>query len=105
MMYVKFPIHTNFMFFKMPGEKGEPFNFSSDIEKIGFEWDVSICNGTYVDLISDPVKIEHSKYGTISVVKIKADVATDYHTVIKEFWVPTDCIIDVRHEKQIPVVH
>jgi hypothetical protein len=98
-MYTKFPIPTKFMFFKLPGESGHAYKFSSVLEKIGIEWDVSIQNGTYVDVISDPVEIKDSPYGDITVVKIRADVATDYHTIIKEFWVPVDCIIDMVQEK------
>ena len=93
MMYTKFPIYTKFVFFKLPGEKGDLYKFSSDLEKIGSEWDVEIQNGTYVDVISDPVKIARPSYGTMTVVKIRADIATDYHTIIKEFWVPVDCIM------------
>jgi hypothetical protein len=92
-MYFKFPIPTKYRFFKSPGEKGDSFNFSTDLYKIGSEWDVSIQNGTGVDIVSDPVTIDNPKYGLISLIKIKADVATDFHTIIKEFWVPIDCII------------
>lgn len=99
---VKFPLFTKFMFFHPDGEMGKSFNFSSDLEKIGSEWDVAIQNGTYCDVISDPVKIERPKYGIISVVKIKADIATDYHTIIKEFWVPVTCIIEVQKENKTP---
>lgn len=103
---MKFPLFTKFMFFHPDGLKDKSYNFSSDFEKIGLEWDVSIRNGTWVDVISDPVEISHPKYGIISLVKIKADVATDYHTIIKEFWVPVNCIIETsKDERQISVVH
>jgi hypothetical protein len=83
------------MFFHPDGETGKSFNFSTDLKKVGSEWDVSIRNGTaIIDVVSDPVTISHTKYGLLSLVKIKADVATDYHTIIKEFWVPTTCIIE-----------
>jgi len=88
------------MFFKQPGEKGDSFNFSTDINKVGSEWDVSIQNGTYVDIISDPVTIDNYKYGIISLIKVKADIATDYHTIIKEFWIPVDCVIKTSSLKQ-----
>jgi len=96
MMFTKFPIYTKHMFFHPDGEVGKSFNFSTDFNKIGLEWDVAITNGTGVEIISDidPVTIDHPKYGIISLVKIKADVATDYHTIIKEFWVPANCIIE-----------
>lgn len=98
MMYFKYPIVTNFMFFNPLGEKGHVYNYSSDLEKIGMEWDVAIANGTYIDVISEPFEIDRPKYGgLISVIKIKADVATDYHTIIKEFWVPTTCVIDLKN--------
>ncbi len=83
------------MFFKLPGEKGDLYRFSSDLEKIGIEWDAQIQNGTYIEIVSEPIEITRFKYGgTLSVVKIKADVSTDYHTIIKEFWVPINCIIE-----------
>lgn len=97
MLYVKFPIYTKHMFFNPAGKMGEAFRFSSDLEKIGSEWDVAIANGTYVQIISDPVEITRPKYGTFSVVRIKADVATDYHTIIKELWVPVICIVDLEN--------
>jgi hypothetical protein len=98
--YMKFPIFTDFMFNHPDGVEGKSYNFSSDLEKIGREWDVSIQNGTGVDIISDPVTIDHSKYGIISLVKVKADVATDYHTIIKEFWVPINCIIGLKNNNE-----
>lgn len=96
MMYVKFPITTKHMFFRLPGKKGDSFGFSTELDKIGVEWDVSIRNGTYVEVISDPIEIEKQPYGKMSVIKIRADVATDYHTIIKEFYVPTICIVEVK---------
>lgn len=93
MMYMKFSIPTKFMFFKLPGKKGDAFQFSSDLSKVGLEWDVSVQNGTFIEVISDPVEVSTTQYGTLSLIKVKADVATDYHTIIKEFWVPESCII------------
>ena len=70
------------------------------MEKIGSEWDVGVQNGTYVDLISEPVQIDRPKYGgIITVIKVKADVATDYHTIIKEFWIPTNTLVSIENEK------
>lgn len=96
MLYFKIPIYTNYMFFKLPGEKGHAYRFSSDLEKVGSEWDVEIQNGTGVDIISEPVTIDNPKYGIISLIKIRADVAIDYHEIIKEFWVPVDCVINKK---------
>lgn len=94
------------MFFHPSGGKNEPFRFSSDLEKIGSEWDVVIQNGTGVDVLSDPVEIERKPYGKLSVIKIIADVATDYHTILREFWVPTFCVVKLADdEKQVSVVH
>lgn len=98
-LYRKFIVPTKFMFFHPDGESGKPYNFSTDFDKIGLEWDVSIRNGTYIDIISDPVEISHPKYGIISLVKIKADVATDYHTIIKEFWVPISCVLPLEKDE------
>jgi hypothetical protein len=92
-MYKKIVIPTEYMFFHPAGKKGDAYRFSSDLEKIGVEWDRSIQNGTYVEVISDPVEITTRPYGIITVVKIKADVATDYHTIIQELYVPVGCII------------
>jgi hypothetical protein len=97
-MYMKFPMHTEFMFLKSPGETDTSYKFSSDLEKIGSEWDVEIQNRTYVEIIEGPIKIEGTPYGALEVFKIRADIATDYHTIIREFWVPVDCIIDMRNK-------
>lgn len=95
-MYHKFPMYTKHMFFNPTAEIGHMFKFSSDLEKIGIEWDVAVENGTYVEVISDPIEITRPKYGTMTVVKIKADIATDYHTIVREFWVPTMCVYKVE---------
>ena len=98
-MFYKFPLYTKFRFFRQGAELGQAFSFSSDLEKIGLEWDISIKNGTYVDVISEPLQINRKLYGTISVVKIRADVAQDYHTIIKEFWVPVHSIIKLDNNE------
>ncbi len=95
--YIKFPIHTKYIFFNTLGDETKQFNYSTDLEKVGIIWDVSIKNGTGVSVVSEPVTIDTTKYGLITLVKVRADVATDYHTIIKELWVPTNCI----HERQI----
>ncbi len=97
--YRKFIIPTKFIFQHPDGDVGDAFQFSSDIDKIGEEWDVSIQNGTYVDVISGPIELDRPKYGRITVIKIRADVATDYHTIIKEFWVPIACVIEVENNE------
>ena len=75
------------------------FSFSTTLEKIGYEWDISLKNRTYVLVISEPVEINRPQYGgTISVTKIQANVADDYHTIIKEFWVPTNTLVDLEDE-------
>lgn len=99
---MKFNIPTKFIFFTPSGSRNERFKFSSDLEKIGMEWDVSIQNGAYVDKISEPIEISRAQYGgIISVVKVKADVSTDYHTIIKEFWIPINTLISIEDEKWI----
>lgn len=95
-MYQKIPLFTKFMFFHPDGYEGKSFQFSTDLEKIGVEWDVSVRHGTYVDVISEPIEIHRSHYGKMSVVKVRADVATDYHTIIKEFWVPVHCVVKLE---------
>ena len=105
-LYKKFPLFTKYMFFHPDGYEGKSFQFSTDLEKVGVEWDVAIRHGTYVDVISEPIEIHRPKYGAISVIRIRADVATDYHTIIKEFWVPVNCIIETSdNERQISMVH
>ena len=100
--YVKFRVPSKFIFFVSSGKPDEMFKFSTDLEKIGMEWDVGIKNGTYVEPISEPVQIDRPKYGgIITVIKIKADVATDYHTIIKEFWIPTSTLVSIEDEKWI----
>lgn len=101
-MYFKYPIFNKFMFFNPLGKNGDAYSFSSDLEKIGLEWDVSLSNGTMIDVISDPIEIDRPQYGgIISVIKIKADVATDYHQIIKEFWVPTHCVLELKYNKML----
>jgi len=98
-LYRKFPIYTKYRFLNTSFDLGHALKFSSDLEKVGVEWDVSLQNGAYVDVISDPIEITRPQYGTMSLVKIKADVATDYHTIVKEFWVPTMCIYKVGKDE------
>lgn len=98
-MYQKFPLFTRFAFYHPDGYEGKSYQFSTDLEKIGIEWDVSILQGTHVDVISEPVEIHRPKYGKISVVKIRADVATDYHTIIKEFWVSSHCVVSLENNE------
>lgn len=95
-LYQKIPLFTEFMFYNPDHKMGYVLKFSSDLEKIGIEWDVSLPNGTGVDVISDPIELKRTKYGDIQVVKVKADIATDYHTIIKEFWVPAVCVHKVE---------
>lgn len=98
MFYKKFPIFTNFRFINPYAEEGAMYSFSTDLEKIGIENDVAISNGAYVDIVSEPVVINRPKYGEdISVIKVRADVATDFHTIIKEFWVPTRLVVKVEN--------
>lgn len=101
MLYIKFPIFTKFIFFHLLGEKGDAFNFSTDLEKVGVVWDVSIQNGTGVDIISEPVTIDTAKYGIITLVKIKADISLDYHSIIKEFWVPATYVHKVESHNEV----
>lgn len=102
--FVKFRLPTKFIFFNPTGEQNQPFRFSSDLEKVGTEWDVSLRNGSYVEPVSEPVDISRPQYGgIISVIKVKADVATDFHTIIKEFWIPTIALVPLEqsnHETQ-----
>jgi hypothetical protein len=91
----KVPTSTKHRFFNPAAEEGYLYSFSTDLEKIGLEWDVQIRNGAYIEVISEPLYIQRPKYGgMISVTKIKADVSQDYHTIIKEFWIPTACILE-----------
>jgi hypothetical protein len=98
MLYYKFPITTKWIFSHPDAKKDQLFKFSTDLNKVGVEWDVSIKNGTVVDVISDPVTIDSDKYGTVELIKVKADVATDYHTIIKEFWVPVNCVVESKKQ-------
>ena|ERR1700728_4023825 len=96
-LYQKFPVFKEFRFLHSGAEKGELFSFSSELENIGVKNDVSIQNGTYVEVISEPIMINRPKYGgDIYVVMIRADIAVDYHTIVKEFWVPTNLIVRVE---------
>jgi len=90
MLYIKFPTIKKFIFINPSAKKGILYGFSSILDKIGIENDVSVPNGSYVDVLSDPIEINCNKYGKLFVSKVKADVSIDYHTVIKEFWIPTE---------------
>lgn len=72
------------------------YSFSSTLEKVGVEWDCSLQNNTAVLILSDPVEVHREKYGAISLTKIRANVATDFHTIMQEMWVRTDCLVDIR---------
>jgi hypothetical protein len=95
--YFKLPTATKHIFFKSPGEKGYKYNFSTEINKIGSEWDVSIQNGTYIDILgdlTDPIIIDSPVHGNLSLILIRAYVSDDFNTIIKTFYVPVDCIIE-----------
>ena|ERR1700723_3410931 len=94
--YQKFSAFSKFRFIYPGANEGQLFAYSTDLEKIGIQNDVSVPNGAYVNVVSEPILIKRDKYGgTISVIKVQADVAIDYHTVVKEFWVPTQYIIKI----------
>lgn len=97
LFYPKIPLHTNYRFINSSKELGYLFKFSSDLEKIGIEWDVYIPNGVYIEVISEPIEINRPQYGTLSVRKVRADVATDYHTITKVFWLPDIYISEVEN--------
>lgn len=89
----------DYIFFKEPGVKGDLYKFSSDLDQIGISFDVEIQNGTHIEILSVPISIDRPKYGgLINVIRIRADVATDYHTIIKEFWIPVDCLKEINSE-------
>ena len=100
MKYGKFPLMTDHVFFNSAHPKGQLLKFATDLEKIGLEWDVEIRNFSCVNIISDPIDINTPKYGDMTVVKVQGDVATDYHTIIKEFWVPTVCIFKLSENNE-----
>jgi hypothetical protein len=86
------------LFFNTMGTENELFGFSTTLDKIGVELDVSLRNNTQVLILSEPLEINVPKYGgVISVTKIRADVATDYHAIIKEFWVPTATLSEIKN--------
>ncbi len=80
-------------------KEGHVYSFSTDLEKIGLEWDVQLANGSYIELVSEPLYIQRPKYGgMISVTKIRANVSPDFHTIMKEFWIPTESILELESE-------
>ena len=68
------------------------FSFSSDLDQIGTLFDVTVAAGTRVGILSDPITLTHPKYGILNIQMVEADVATDYHTIIKKFWIPIEFI-------------
>lgn len=96
-LYTKYPLFTEFVLFNLVGGIEDAYRYHSDIEKIGIEHaEIVVKNGTYVKKISEPVEIDIPKYGKMSVIKVKADIATDYHTIMAEFWVPTTSVIETE---------
>jgi hypothetical protein len=87
------------LFFNPNGEEDQSFNFSSTLEKVGVEWDCTLKNNSIVIVLSEPVEIDSPKYGNIWLTKIKANMATDFHTIIGEFWVPTITLVDIEDER------
>lgn len=96
MLYFKIPIPTKFIFSKPLEEKGALCGFSSVLHKIGIENDVVLQNGCYVEVLSEPLKINSPKYGELIISKIQADVSTDYHTITKVCWIPTQYITEIK---------
>ena len=86
------------MFINPEGEKGDIYKFCTELEKIGAEFDVSLANGSFITPISDSIEINHPKYGPMMVTKIKADVATDYRSILKEFWIPSEFIVRLKDD-------
>lgn len=85
------------LFLMQGGAEDEVFGFSSTLDKIGIELDVGLKNNTMVLVLSEPVVIDVAKYGgLISITKIRADVSTDYHTIIMDFWVPTTTLVETE---------
>jgi hypothetical protein len=96
-LYTKYPLFTEFVLFNLAGDIEKSYGYHSDIEKIGIERaEIAVKNGTYVKKISEPVEIDIPKYGKISVIKVLADIATDYHTIMAEFWAPTASVIETE---------
>ena len=88
--------------FMMPGLPDDAdFGFASQFEDIGHvdKHDVRLKNATKVLILSEPAIAEHPTLGPLWVTKIRADVSRDYHTIIKEFWVPTNLLIKLDDER------
>ena|SRR5271154_4465129 len=92
-------------FFRSDGEADQMFAFFSTLEKVGVEQDCKLRNDSIVVVISEPVEIESEKYGKISLIKIRANMAPDFHLIMGEFWVPTITLVGIEDEGQILVVH
>jgi hypothetical protein len=86
------------LFSRPDGDDDQMFTFSSTLEKLGEEWDCSLKNNSLVLVISDPVNLVHTKYGRMTLIKIKANMTHDFHTIIGEFWVPTIFLADIEDE-------
>lgn len=85
-------------FFNPNGAADEVFSFSSTLEKMGAEWDCSLKNNSIVIIISEPIQIDSPKYGKMWLTKIKANMASDFHLIMGEFWVPTITLVDIEDE-------
>lgn len=91
-------INKKALFFRYDGNDDQMFGFTSTLEKVGEEWDCEVKNKSIVIVMSDPVEMIHTKYGKMSLTKIKANMAPDFHIIVGEFWVPTIFLTNIEDE-------
>lgn len=86
------------LFFRPDQDANQMFNFSSTLEKVGEGWDCQLKNNSIVLVISESIEIIHTKYGKMTLTKIKANMAPDFHIIVGEFWVPTIFLTNIEDE-------
>lgn len=91
-------IGTQVLFFIPANSDDQVFQFSTTLDKIGYDLDAELKNRTRVVIISDPVDVKRKQYGVMSVTKVRTRMD-------KELWLPTNTLVDIEDEGKIPVVH
>lgn len=77
-------MNQRFLYSNPDALENDWLRFSSELEKIGKDWDVQIRNNTEVIFIEGPIYLTTEKYGIIQVAKVMGE---------KPMWIRTDHLI------------
>jgi hypothetical protein len=89
--------------YRLPHEKPDALlRLSTDLDQIGYKFDINVRNNTRVILLSDPVVIARPQYGNISVTRVMAPgfkrnvpVPTP---IVAAVWAPTEFLFLITEE-------